>query len=149
MAKKSLVPVKDLLSGFGGRSADAEARLRCLMDLSAFGHAFLGEPLNRHCVLANIHTDTLIMIADSAVWSARAHFECAGLLVAIEQRFSLGLRHVRIKTRPQWNAYPLPAARRARLSAATSLLLRTMAADIRHDYLRTALLRLASRSKGS
>ncbi len=103
----------------------------------------LPEPLNRHCTVANIHHDSLILLTDSPVWSSRLRFHAPALLRELERRHALHLTKVLVKISPPEQVRPVAVSQKPSMSASTAGLLRQVASTLDDPALGAALRRLA------
>ena len=118
-----------------------------LLQLTRTLQEHLPEPLNRHCAVANIHNDSLVLITDSPVWSSRLRFHAPVLLRELERRHAVRLKNVLIKISPEVRPSPRPRVRRATMSNATAALLEQVAGSVTDPALSGALHRLARHSR--
>jgi len=107
----------------------------------------LPEPLNRHCTVANIQNDSLVLLTDSPVWSSRLRFHAPALLRELERRHAMHLTKVLIRISPPEQARPVAVSHKPQMSATTAGLLRQVAASLSDPALGAALYRLARHSK--
>lgn len=105
--------------------------------------------LAEHISLANLKSDTAIIIADSPVWLANIRYLAPDFLRLLQQQPGLEkLRKIQFKVQP---ANPAAQAqteiRRASLSTDSAELLESTANDIQDKELAQALQRLATRAE--
>ncbi|HXF08680.1 MAG TPA: DUF721 domain-containing protein [Candidatus Acidoferrales bacterium] len=138
-----------LLRHLGGRSESATliARAAVLAQQSERLRAHLPEPLDQHCVLANVRGDTAVLAADSAAWASRLRYLAPALLPRL---VDLGLSVTRVEVvvmpPPALPAKPTPR-RVCPPSAEIGRALAAWAARAPDEALSRALLKLAARSK--
>jgi len=138
-----------LIRHLGGRSESAAllARAALLAQQSERLRAHLPEPLDRHCVLANVRGDTAVLAADSAAWASRLRYLAPALLPRLVD-LGLTVTRVEVVVMPPPALPTAPAPRRVcPPSADTGRALTAWAAHLPDDALGRALLRLAARSK--
>ncbi|HMM45633.1 MAG TPA: DUF721 domain-containing protein [Candidatus Macondimonas sp.] len=138
-----------LLRHLGGRSESAAliARAAMLAQQDARFRAHLPEPLDRHCVLANVRGNTAVLAADSAAWASRLRYLAPALLPRLVD-LGLSVTRVEVVVMPP-SARPTEAAPRRVCppSAETGRALAAWAARVSDEALGRALLKLAARSK--
>lgn len=105
----------------------------------------MDDDLAKHCRIANISSERLVLEADSSAWSARLRFRVPEILTHLQERGIISgscSTHIYISAghpAPLTNKFPKPA-----LSQANSELLRTVARTVTDIPLREVLLRLAA-----
>lgn len=138
-----------LIRHLGGRSESAALMARAAM-LAQHGERFrahLPEPLNLHCVLANVRGNTAVLAADSAAWASRLRYLAPALLPRLID-LGLGVTRVEVVVMPPPSQPARPAPRQpCPPSAQTGRALAAWAAHMPDEALGRALLRLAARSK--
>ncbi len=93
--------------------------------------------------MANIHNDSLILLTDSPVWSARLRFHAPALLRELERRHAVQLINVRIRITLPEQTRPEAVSPKPRMSATAAALLRQVAGTVDDPALGAALRRLA------
>ena len=110
----------------------------------------LPPSLKRHCQVAAMHDDTLVLAASSAAWATRLRYLTPSLLDFLQQRCVLPtIRSIRIRiTLPEGLPRIKPVSR-PQLSMRNAECLHNAAQALTDPALRSALLRLASRARSS
>ena len=143
MPRSPFTSMRELVSHTGGPFRGLLQRARDLERVDGLIRQHLGTPLNRHCRLANLTPRSVVLHADSPVWSARLRYRTPEILALLRWRLQdPGLREAQVRVRPPGEP-PARAPGRPRLSAGTATLLRSVAEAIEDPRLRQALLRLA------
>ena len=137
------VAIARLISGTAGGCAALLQQSQRLLQLTHTVQEHLPEPLNRHCAVANIQDDILVLITDSPAWSSRLRFHAPALLRELERRHAVQLKSVRIKINPPEQPRQVAVKERPQMSAATAGLLRQVAGTVADPGLCEALQRLA------
>jgi len=137
------VAIARLISGTAGGCAALLQQSQRLLQLTHTVQEHLPEPLNRHCAVANIQDDILVLITDSPVWSSRLRFHAPALLRELERRHAVKLKSVRIRINPPEQPRPVTVRKPPEMSAATAGLLRQVAGTLDDPDLCAALHRLA------
>lgn len=137
------VAIARLISDTAGGCAALLQQSQRLLHLTRTLQEHLPEPLNRHCTVANIHNDSLILLTDSPVWSSRLRFHAPALLRELERRHAVHLTKVQIRINPPEQVRPAAVSHKPRMSAPTAALLRQVASSVDDPALGTALRRLA------
>lgn len=124
---------------------DLYVRARYLEGLNRKLDMHLGSPLNRHCCVAHVSRDSVLLHTDSPAWSSRLRFCTPQVLAILQDQCRLpNVKTIRIRVTPQM---PTPLntthACRPTMSRATSSLLTNVAVATKNPALRRALLRLA------
>ncbi len=116
------------------------------LDIIQLGDAIknrIGAPLNKHFCVANFSPETLVILADSAVWATRLRFRTAEILRIARNCPGLkDLQTVRIRVNP----LPVEDTNReepAHMSPATSRLLKEVAENTNDPDIKAALLKLS------
>nr|VFK13898.1 MAG: hypothetical protein BECKLPF1236A_GA0070988_100957 [Candidatus Kentron sp. LPFa]VFK29760.1 MAG: hypothetical protein BECKLPF1236C_GA0070990_100947 [Candidatus Kentron sp. LPFa] len=103
----------------------------------------LGAPISRHCRLAKISTDTVVLQVDSSVWHSKLRFLGPDIVTFFRtERGMPMITKVRVYVDPAALRHDEPA-RRLRLSPNTGNFLRSVAKTTENEALRQAWLRLA------
>lgn len=140
---------KPLLRCFkvSGESADLLARAATLAMYNQALRPHLPDPLDRHCVLANVRGATAILAADSAGWASRLRYLAPALLPRLAD---MGLVVSRIEVVVMPPTTP-PVRPQRQITSAPSLevalALESFAARTEDAGLAAVLRRLASRAK--
>ncbi len=140
---------KPLLRCFkvSGESADLLARAATLAMYNEVLRPHLPDPLDRHCVLANVRGATAILAADSAGWASRLRYLAPALLPRLAD---MGLVVSRIEVVVMPPTTP-PVRPQRQITSAPSLevalALESFAARTEDAGLAAVLRRLASRAK--
>ncbi|HET7687949.1 MAG TPA: DciA family protein [Candidatus Macondimonas sp.] len=140
---------KPLLRCFkvSGESADLLARAATLAMYNQVLRPHLPDPLDRHCVLANVRGATAILAADSAGWASRLRYLAPALLPRLAD---MGLVVSRIEVVVMPPTTP-PVRPQRQITSAPSLevalALESFAARTEDAGLAAVLRRLASRAK--
>ncbi|NIR28599.1 MAG: DUF721 domain-containing protein [Gammaproteobacteria bacterium] len=143
MSRSPFTSVRELVSGTASPLRGLLQHARDLERVDGLVRQHLGTPLNRHCRLANLTPRTVVLHADSPVWSARLRYRTPDILALLRRRLKQpGLREAQVRVRPPAQPAPRPPAR-PRLSAGTAALLHSVAEGIEDPRLRQALRRLA------
>lgn len=140
---------RPLLRHFGhkGEAADLMTRAAALTLLDQRLRPYLPEPMNQHCMLANVRAQTAILAADSPGWASRLRYLGPALLPRLVE-FGLGVTRIEVivmPTDPQPTA--APARRVPAPSAETALSLERLAARSSDAGFADVLRRLAARAK--
>ena len=143
------IAIARLISGTAGGCAALLQQSQRLLHLTRTLQEHLPEPLNRHCTVANIHNDSLVLLTDSPVWSSRLRFHGPALLRELERRHALHLTKVLIRINPPEPVRPVAVSHKPRMSASTAGLLRQVAGTLEDPALGAALRRLALNYKKS
>lgn len=109
----------------------------------------LPPPLAAHCVVANIEGDTVVVLADGAAWASTVRFlapSIAGRLAAFLGRSTPPRVAVIVRPAPPRTA--APSGRTPRISIEGAARLTEAARATPEGPLRTALERLAARTRG-
>jgi len=131
-----------------GRLAGLLAQASVLRKMDALLAEFLPPPLNSHCRILSIRNTTLVVAADSPVWAARLRFHAPQLAQRFEQYLQGGRYSINVRVRPGETPVPSQPHRAvARPDAAGSAALHQAAQAVSDPELKTALLRLANRSR--
>ena len=134
----------DLAKQANGVLQRLHARSRMLRALDEALRRQLGSPLDRHCQLANLRADTVVLHVDSPAWSTRVRFLTPQLLEFFRhQRDSAGVSQIKIVVRLPRSHGRQRTASRARLSHEGASVIRALALATEESPLRQALLRLA------
>jgi hypothetical protein len=144
MQRSPFISVRELV----WRSASPlQSLLRQAQHLERADHLLrehLGEPLSRHCRLANVTRHRVVLHADSPVWSLRLRYRTPDILSVLRQHLRQpDLREVKVRVQPQAPQPAAPQSAPPQLSPRTAVLLRSVAEGIQTPRLREALLRLA------
>lgn len=140
---------KPLLRCFkvSGESADLLTRAATLAMYNEVLRPHLPDPLDRHCVLANVRGATAILAADSAGWASRLRYLAPALLPRLAD---MGLVVSRIEVVVMPPTTP-PVRPQRQITSAPSLevalALESFAARTEDAGLAAVLRRLASRAK--
>jgi len=140
---------KPLLRCFkvSGENADLLARAATLAMYNQVLRPHLPDPLDRHCVLANVRGATAILAADSAGWASRLRYLAPALLPRLAD---MGLVVSRIEVVVMPPTTP-PVRPQRQITSAPSLevalALESFAARTEDAGLAAVLRRLASRAK--
>ncbi len=129
-------------------SATYVQRTRTLAQLDAGLAAVLPEKLRPYISLANIRGDSAVIVAESAVWAARAKALAPRITRYLRTKCGIEtLKNVRIVVRPlplfQWSA----RRHTKRMSAHSGKALQSLADRVGDDSLGAALRRLARHAK--
>ena len=141
------VAIARLISDTAGGCAALLQQSQRLLHLTRTVQEHLPEPLNRHCTVANIHNDSLVLLTDSPVWSSRLRFHAPALLRELKRRHAIQLTGVRIRVNPPEQVRPAVTSSKAVMSIATAGLLRQVASTLDDPALGAALRRLALNCK--
>ena len=108
----------------------------------------LDPALRGHVRLANIRTNTLILLADSAAWATRARLFTPALLQKLRNNSHIfgKIEKIELKIRPHAESAPPPPPPARKLSPAAAACLRSAAAGIDDPELKAALDQLARRA---
>lgn len=147
MSSHKPVAIARLMTGAAGGCAELLQHSQRLLRLTLTVREHLPEPLNRHCTVANIHGDSLVLLTDSPVWSARLRFHAPALLRELERRHAVKLNNVRIRIEPPQATQQSVIKPKPNMSETTAGLLRQVASSIEDPPLREALRRLARHYK--
>lgn len=107
----------------------------------------LPAPLPLHCHLAKINNTTLVIVVDSASWSARLRYSIPDLLAKLKHhsQFFIPIKNIEIKVNPKWDLNTHHVSLKAdRISAKTAQCLKETANSIENEAIKKALLKLAS-----
>lgn len=130
-----------------GEAADLLARAITLATYNQNLRPYLPEPLDRHCVLANVRSSIAVLATDSAGWASRLRYLAPALLPRL---VDMGLAVTRIEVVVMPPAAPAPQPQRQVTSAPSpevALTLESFAARTEDAGLAAVLRRLASRAK--
>lgn len=141
------VAIARLLSGTAGGCAALLQQSQRLQQLTRTLQEHLPEPLNRHCTVAAIHDNSLVLLTDSPVWSSRLRFHAPALLRELERRHAIHLAKVLIRITPPEQVRPVAVSHKPQMSATTAGLLRQVAGTMNDPALGAALRRLAMNYK--
>ena len=127
-----------------GRLQDLLAKAQQLSDMNRALHQHIGVPLQSHCQIADMTSDTVVLHADSPAWSSRLRYRVPDVLEFLQQYPWLqDAPRVQIRVRPPDRDIPSKAEKRLTLSAAASELIQSAAYATSDGDLREALLRLS------
>jgi hypothetical protein len=143
MTSRKPVAIARLISETAGGCAALLHQSQRLLQLTRTVQEHLPEPLNRHCTVANINHDNLVLLTDSPVWSSRLRFHAPALLRELERRHAVHLTKIQIRINPPEQGRPAPLSHKPRMSATTAGLLRQVASTLDDPALGAALRRLA------
>nr|VFJ96044.1 MAG: Protein of unknown function (DUF721) [Candidatus Kentron sp. LFY]VFK20748.1 MAG: Protein of unknown function (DUF721) [Candidatus Kentron sp. LFY] len=106
---------------------------------------WLGLPISRHCRLARISSDTVILQVDSSAWYSRIRFLSPDIVVFFQTKRGMPtIAKVCIYVDPLVLQHDEPVRKRPpRLSSSVGALLRNVAGITENQPLRQAWLRLA------
>lgn len=130
-----------------GEAADLLARAETLAQYDQNLRAYLPDPLDQHCMLANVRGSIAILAADSAGWASRLRYLAPALLPRL---IGMGLAISRIDVvvmPPAMTAPPAPRPMIPAPSPAAASTLIALADRTGDMQLAAALRRLASRAK--
>jgi len=129
-----LSPVGRLMAA-GRRLARADRALEAALDPSLRGHV----------TVARVSRDSVILVADSPVWSSRVRFQSPAVLEHLRRELGApGLARVQVLTRPRESVPPprAPVATAPRLTERSAALVERVAQDTDNPALRRSLLRI-------
>ncbi len=147
MKSRQPIAIACLISGTAGGCAALLQQSQRLLLLTCTLQEHLPEPLNRHCTVANINNDSLVLLTDSPVWSSRLRFHAPAILRELERRHALRLGKILIKISPPEQSRPVAVSHKPSMSATTAGLLRQVASTLDDSALGAALRRLAMNHK--
>jgi len=124
-------------------------KINRLSKINAIVTEHLSAPINQHIHVANLERDQLVLHIDSSSWASLLRLQIPGLIEQLKQHHGLAtLNNIRIKVKPVTvNQTITKQLRQAQLSTQSSNIIRDYANSISDQTLKTALLRLANRSK--
>ncbi len=109
--------------------------------------AFLPSPLNKHCTIANLRQDVLVLSVSSPAWSARIRYMTPAILNYLQDKCSLdGLKSLRIKVCLPEIKKLERRIRPAALSKKAAAGLNDFAETLSDEPLRDVMRKLASRA---
>lgn len=105
----------------------------------------LDTPLAKHCQVANLEKNALIVITHTATWATQFRFQAPDILSKLRQHPGLhGLKHITCKIVPEKKILSMHSEKSmARLSAETAETVLEMAETIQHDQLKSIMQRIA------
>jgi hypothetical protein len=107
--------------------------------------AFLPSPLNKHCRVANLRQDVVVLNVNSAAWSARIRFMTPAILSYLRDKCSLQyLKSVRIRVSMPDTKNSVRDNRPAAISKKSAAGLKEYADTLSDDGLREVMRKLAS-----
>jgi len=137
------VCISEYINAPTGCLRETLSRARRLQQIDNMLANFLGDPLSRHCRLANINANTAVIHTDSPAWATRLRYLLPEILHFLcHSPVNADVTHAWIRVKP---AHPKRGAvnRTKRLSRESSALLAGVAVEISDHGLRDALLRLS------
>jgi hypothetical protein len=140
---------RPLLRHFGhkGEAADLMTRAAALALLNQRLRPYLPEPLDQHCMLANVRAQTAILAADSPGWASRLRYLGPALLPRLVE-FGLGVTRIEVIVMPTDRQPIAPQARQIPApSAEAARSLEQLAAHSSDAGFADVLRRLAARAK--
>lgn len=147
---KSPKPINKFFAQKNPQLAGLVTQARQLQKLSACLLDLIPIPLNLHFQVAGIQNNTLVLIAESSVWSARLRYSIPELINKLKHhpQISTAIQSIEIKVDPDWRSLtPAKPQQGKTLSKnAVDCLTRT-AASIEIGPVKSALLRLASHTQ--
>jgi hypothetical protein len=120
--------------------------------IAALLGSLLPTPLDRHCRVANLAQDVLVLQVDAPVWLTRLRLERPRLIAALRAHPEFaGVQKLQLRTAPEaaTGTRPPPPRTSPVLPAAAAAQLRATASALSDPGLREALLRLARRAERS
>lgn len=143
------VSIRDLLSSPLGAVGRLAAVARRLDVANQALDEVLEEPLKGHLRVAHLASDSLVLVADSPAWSARARYLGPEILEHLRRRLgNPHLARVQLLTRPPEPRARPASARPRELSGRAAGLLRSVAESTGNEPLGRVLRRLARRAPG-
>lgn len=122
---------------------------RLLQEMSRWLQQQLPLPLSLHCQVANIRENTLVLAADSPAWSSKLRFFSNNLLIKLKKEQKIMLQRIDIIVVPRAAEKTASPRQRTAISGSSADLLLQCAENETDPALKSALKRLASRSKSS
>ena len=137
------------LLGTSGQFDKMSRKISRLSKINTIVLGHLSAPINQHIHVANLEQDQLVLHIDSSSWAALLRMQIPGLIEQLKQHHGLTtLNNIRIKIKPvTGNQTITKQHRQAHLSTQSGDIIRDYADNISDKALKTALLRLANRSK--
>lgn len=149
MRKLEPKPLSRLLGSRNNSSHRLVEQGRLLQGMTRWLQQQLPLPLSLHCQVANIRENTLVLAADSSAWSSKLRFFSNNLLIKLKKERNISLRKVDIIVVPRAADKPVKQRQRSAISGSSADLLMQCAENETDPALKSALKRLASRSKSS
>ncbi len=123
-------------------------RARYLGRLDARIRERLPEPVKGHLRVVDVRGDTLVVLASSPAWAAKARYETRAILDSIKEIVGIGpIHNVRIRTSPESPRDPDPTPKRPGLSESAAAELSRAARTISDRALREALERISRKRR--
>jgi len=143
MVTNSKISANTLLNSLGSLSDKAD--YLCRLDRAV--KALLSTDIAKHCQVANVRDNVLILHLNSAEWATQLHYQTTELLTQLhQQKCYAGLRSIQYKIRPvirENKKEQVPSA--TPLSPTTRDLLRDTAKTVKDKELAAVLEKLSKR----
>ena len=146
---RKLKPVS-VSSYFGQRGTSANRLLERstqLQRLSRIVWGLLGTPWDRHCRVANIRDETLVLAVDSPAWSSKLRFQSPQILRSLERDHQLRFKRIQVLVTPIGVTRDDRNGVRRQLSDTAGQLILQTAECVDDPGLSAALKRLAKRAR--
>ncbi len=136
---------KQLLNDKGSPCKQLREKASELEKLNQKLAVFLPSPLNKHCRVANLRQDVVVLNVNSAAWSARIRFMTPAILSYLRDKCSLPyLKSVRIRVSMPDAKNAVRDNRPASISKRSAAGLKQCADALSDDGLREVMRRLAN-----
>jgi hypothetical protein len=162
MKKLNLQPVANILKNKNLFTNSVTEHVLMLQQLTKILQSILPEPLAKHCQVANIHSDLIVLTASSPAWSSRLRFHTPVILKTLQQVYNISVHNTRIlvsHVEPDSPGETFSTAKNTRdtqaqtsapqtlLSQMSAKLVRETAQNIKSADLRDSLMRLSAHSE--
>ncbi len=122
-------------------------KIRTLRHLNCLLSDCLGDPLAKHCQVANFDHQHLVVITNNAIWATQFRFQIASLLPKLRQYEEFkSLNTIQCKITPiigQRHTEELKPRTMQRISQPTSEIILAISSTIRHNKLQEILQKIA------
>ncbi len=107
-------------------------------------------PLPHHCHLAKMDKQTLVIVVDSPIWSARLRYSIPDLLAKLkhQSQYFIPIKNIEIKVNPTWHTQTRVNTLKPKpISKKTAKCLKDTANTIENATIKNALLKMAEKAK--
>jgi len=107
-------------------------------------------PLPHHCHLAKMDKQTMVIVVDSPIWSARLRYSIPDLLAKLkhQSQYFIPIKNIEIKVNPTWHTQTQVNTLKPKpISKKTAQCLKDTANTIDNATIKNALLKIAEKAK--